>query len=39
MSSYIEHFIKSSRDLAPIITESLEGIKKLDYAVEGTIHF
>jgi hypothetical protein len=37
MSSYIEHFVKSSRDLAPVITESLEGIKRLDHAVEGMI--
>jgi hypothetical protein len=35
MSSYIDHFLKSSRDLPNIITESLRGIENLDNAVAG----
>jgi hypothetical protein len=35
MSSYIDHFLKSSRDLPNIITDSLRGIENLDTAVAG----
>lgn len=35
MSSYIEHFMKSSEDLPEDVKSSLRTIEKLDNAVEG----